>query len=155
MFASIANADIEYKASDITYTWGDKASFPVTLHTIGYYKSINSTEFSIRHGKSTRAGNSVVDSYSIKSGLDDFWSIGLGHSFTFNRMSFLGGLLYTEYRELGMPDTDFGRYIGIGYRISKDYSVRVTRDYYYRKERETKGDEVTKGTGISLVYHGF
>lgn len=148
-----AYGDYEYKVSRINYRWWDVASFPVTLHTIGYTKTYRGIDLSIRHGMSTREKNSLDTSYRhIESQLTDFWSFGVGHTHRVNRLGLSGAILYTEYKELGKPDTDFGYSFGAEYRLSNQYSIKITKDQYYKKNKAGYGEEVTEGVGLAITY---
>lgn len=153
MVAPFAYGDVEYKVSRMNYRWWNMASFPVTLHTIGYTETYSGIDLSLRHGQSTTEKNSLDTSYrEVESKLTHFWSFGIGHTYKINRIGINGAILYTEYKELGRPDTDFGYSAGIEYRLSPKYSISITKDRYYKKHKPSYGNEVTEGIGLAITY---
>ncbi len=141
--------EVEFRVTDMKYTWGPEHSFPVTLYQVGYTKSLGrDVGFRIMYGES-----------------DTAYSDGNSHSkieqmFVFNlhRNVYLGsnwvlqyGVNYTEYQEHGKPDTGTGYALALQYQINKSVAVKVSVDEYYEKHSEYYGIEETSGVGLSLV----
>jgi long-subunit fatty acid transport protein len=156
MIVPFAYGEVEYKVSRLRYQWWDKASFPVTLHTIGYTHTQKHLDLSVKYGNSTRERNELNTSYrDIDNQIKHLFSFGAGGRYRINRFSFVAGGLYTEYKEVingkSYPDTGFGYYYGLQYEIDETASIKLSFDHYYSKDKEGHGREVTEGTGISIV----
>lgn len=152
----ISHADIEYKVAKAEYRWWNKASFPVTIHTIGYSHFINDIELSVSLGKSTTAYNSVKSGYKLSSKIDNLESYGIGYRYKTRYVICHIGWTYTEYVE-GMDewkneDMSFGYYFGLSKPITKDLYIKLIYNHYYDKIKPQAGREVTAATGIALIY---
>ena len=141
--------EVEFRLTDMEYTWGPEHSFPVTLYQVGYTKSLGrDVGFRIMYGESDTA-------YA-----DGNWHSKIEQMFVFNlhRNVYIGsdwvlqyGVNYTEYQEHGKADTGKGYALAIQYNINDSFAVKLSHDEYYEKQSEHFGLEETYGTGLSLV----
>lgn len=150
---SIALGGIEYKASRMRYTLWDKASFPVTLHTIGYQKFMGDFGGHISYGKSDTKQNTIDTGYDTNSSIKRFFSSGLSYKYDIGRVRLISGVNYTEYKSCYSawgcnPDTGVGYHLRMQYFLSSKYSVGISRDSYYRKHKKGLGEEITDGFGL-------
>lgn len=141
--------EVEFRVTDMKYTWGPEHSFPVTLYQVGYTKSLGrDVGFRIMYGESDTA-------YA-----DGNWHSKIEQMFVFNlhRNVYIGsdwvlqyGVNYTEYQEHGKADTGTGYALALQYQINKSVAVKLSFDEYYEKHNERYGLEETSGIGVSLV----
>jgi hypothetical protein len=151
-----AGYEAEIKITDLNYTWGAEANFPITLVQVGgsYYNRLG-TGFSLYTGQSNER-NSTVSQY--KASVKNFFSLSINQSIEIDKnISAEARSSYTEYKSCVdgygcNPDTSTGYGVSIKYRIS-DYSIKLSYDNYYEKQKTKEIKEKTNGYSLSIVAH--
>jgi hypothetical protein len=140
--------EVEFRVTDLTYTWGPEYSFPVTLYQVGYTKHLSrGLGVRIMYGESDTAS---AGKFSAK--IERMFVFNLHRNINIGRDWILQyGVNYTEYKEHGRPDTGKGYAVAIQYNINDSFAVKLSHDEYYEKQSEHFGLEETYGTGLSLV----
>lgn len=141
--------EVEFRVTDMKYTWGPEHSFPVTLYQVGYTKYItNDMGLRIMAGESTKAS----DGHTFSSQMTHFFTFNVHRRVRLSQnISFQYGVNYSEYKEHGKPDTGTGYGLAVQYKINPDFGVKLSYDEYYEKYSEHYGLEETKGLGLSFV----
>jgi hypothetical protein len=146
--------ELELRVTDMKYTWGDSYDFPVTAYQIGYTKNYGQIGFRIMGGQSDEKVNSKGGNLTNK--LEDFFVFSVHRNVKITKnITFQYGLNYTEYKGGSKgyknSDTGFGNGFAFQYDISELLSMKASYDMYYSKAKPSLGQEVTSGTGLSLV----
>lgn len=151
---SMANYEFEIRATDLHYTWGDKADFPLKLYQAGVnYNFNNGFSFGVLTGESDKRNSRGPWRLPIE--LKNFFTFTLAKEVRLGgRLSLFAGYSYSEYKEVvrGVPkaDTGSGETYGIKYRINSNFSVKASYNMYYTKISDSVGKETTEGIGVSL-----
>jgi hypothetical protein len=145
--------EIEGRVTALNYDFGRYAEFNVNLYQIGVSKFYGDTGVSVLVGESDR------DSHGRNTGeVKNFWVMSLEHRFRLSdQLTLAVRYNYTEYKSAlngrFNPDTGSGFGVGIIHRLSRDYSVKLSYDDYYRKAQPEIGGEKTYGAGVSFTRH--
>jgi len=141
--------EVEFRVTDMTYTWGDNHSFPVTLYQVGYTKYVtNDVGLRLMAGESTKAS----DGHTYSSRMTHFFTFNVHRRVRLSQnISFQYGVNYSEYKEHGKPDTGTGYAVAVQYKLNPSVALKLSYDEYYEKYSEHYGLEETKGLGLSVV----
>jgi hypothetical protein len=157
LISSLSHADFEaeVRITDLHYTWGDKADFPLTLYQAGVnYVTDHGQSFGIITGESNKRDSRGP--WQLPVELKNFFTFSFAQEVGITQnLSVFAGYAYSEYKEVvrGVPkaDTGSGETYGFKYRLNSDISVKASYNMYYTKIGENVGREVTEGVGLSLV----
>jgi len=157
LISSLSHADFEaeVRVTDLYYTWGEKADFPLTLYQAGVnYVTDNGQSFGIITGESDKRDSRGP--WQLPVELKNFFTFSFAQEVDITQnLSVFAGYAYSEYKEVvgGVPkaDTGSGETYGFKYRLSSDISVKASYNMYYTKISKSVGREVTEGVGVSLV----
>ena len=150
--SALADYELEARATNLDYYIGRYAKFNVNLYQIGVSKFYGDSGWSVMVGES----NQGIDD-AITGEVKNFWVMSAVQRFNLsNRLATGIRFNYTEYKSTingrGNPDTGLGYGLSLIARVSRDYSIKVSYDDYYRKTKESLGKEKTNGTGVSVMY---
>lgn len=151
---SMANYELEIRATDLNYTWGDKADFPLKLYQVGVsYNFNNGFSFGVMGGESDKRNSR--GEWSLPVELKEFFTFTVKKEIRLNnKISVFAGYSYSEYKEVVYgeykPDCGSGETYGIKYRINSNFSVKASYNMYYTKISDSVGKETTEGIGVSL-----
>lgn len=154
---SHAGYEFETRITDLHYTWGEKADFPLTLYQAGFnYRWSNGMTFGILTGESDKRDSRGPWQLPIE--LKNFFTFTLAKEVRLtDSLSFFGGYSYSEYKEVvhgePKPDCGSGETYGIKYRLNSNISLKASYNMYYTKISPSVGKEVTEGVGVSIVAH--
>ena len=154
---SHAGYEFETRITDLHYTWGEKADFPLTLYQFGASHTWpNGMLVSVMTGESDKRDSRGP--WQLPVELKNFFTFTIAKEVRLtDSLSFFGGYSYSEYKEVVhgtvKPDCGSGETYGIKYRLNSDISVKASYNMYYTKDSKSVGREVTEGVGVSLIAH--
>ena len=149
---ALAGYEIEARTTNLHYNIGRYAKFNVSLYQMGVSKFYGGSGWSVMVGESNQGLDGV-----ITGEVKNFWVMSAVQRFNVsNRLAVGVRFNYTEYKSTingsGNPDTGLGYGISLIARVSRDYSIKISYDDYYRKTKEALGKEKTSGAGVSVMY---
>ena len=149
---ALAGYEVEARTTNLNYDIGRYAKFNVNLYQIGVSKFYGDSGWSVMVGESNQ-GLDGANTGEVKN----FWVMSAVQRFNLsNRLTAGIRFNYTEYKSTinghGNPDTGLGYGLSLIARVSRDHSIKVSYDDYYRKTKESLGKEKTSGTGVSVMY---
>ena len=152
-------SEVEFRVTDMTYTWGDIADFELTGYQIGATRYIGNTGVRVMVGQSDTVTNSIKGSHAgeYTQQMQNFWVFNIHHRWWLDgNLSAQLGVNYSEYRSCTQhscnPDTGVGYSIALQEHYANGFSFKVSYDTYYEKDSKWVGKEITKGSSMSIVY---